>query len=160
RVVACIARQFSFRSKEALRLPQPVDRAHGLELVIVSGPGRVVEGEHEGIERLSGRERKGSPVESDKCRGKPSAGGFQMALHADFHPEFGTQARGIYDARADIFGGAAASLDDANVLAAGTVASLAVDPFGEVAAEDGIGAGGVVVRRNLRNPVMAEHAFI
>src|SRR5262249_29799018 len=134
--------------------------AHGLEFVVMSSPGRVVEGEHEGIERLTRDERKGSPIESHEGRGNPSAGRFQMALHADFHASCGTQAGGIDDACTNIFGGVAASLDDANVLAAGTVASLAIDTFGEVAGEDGIAAGGVVVRWNLRNPVMAKHAFV
>ena len=42
---------------------------------------------------------KRSSIESLRCGGNASAGRLEVALHADFHLEFGTQARGIHDAR-------------------------------------------------------------
>ena len=48
--------------------------------------------------RLARHEGKRAAVETLDHSGNASAGGLQMALHADFHREFRTQAGGIHDA--------------------------------------------------------------
>ena len=69
RIVAGVAGQPAFALQEALGFPQPVDRADGFEFVVVTGPGRMVEGEHEGVQRLAGPERKRAAVEAhQRCR--------------------------------------------------------------------------------------------
>src|SRR5437763_334549 len=74
-----------------------------------------------------------------------------MALHAQLHLELGIEAGGIDDASAN---------RRANVLAAGTVASLAVDSGRQLPRENGLAAGLLVVRRNLRITSMAEDALV
>src|SRR5204863_5670369 len=74
-----------------------------------------------------------------------------MALHAQLHLELGIEAGGIDDASAN---------RRANVLAAGTVASLAIDSGRKLTNENGLAAGRLVVRRNLRIAGMAEDALV
>ena len=68
RIVAGVAGQSAFALQEALRLPQPVDGAHRFEFVVVTRPGRMIEGEHEGVERLARHEGKRAAVEAHDRR--------------------------------------------------------------------------------------------
>ena len=56
RIVARIAGETPVAFEEAPGFPEPVDGADGFELVIVTRSGRMVEGEHEPIERFTGLE--------------------------------------------------------------------------------------------------------
>jgi hypothetical protein len=53
RVVTALTGKLPRALQKTLRLPQTVHRTHGLELVIMTSPLRMVESEHVGIERLA-----------------------------------------------------------------------------------------------------------
>jgi uncharacterized protein YbdZ (MbtH family) len=85
RIVAIVARQFSLAPQKTSGLPQPVYRADGFEFVVVPGAWRMVEGEHERIQRLTRNKRKWTAVEPHNRRRNSSAGSLHVTLHADLH---------------------------------------------------------------------------
>ena len=92
--------------------------------------------------------------------GKREAGGFEVALHADFELPRGGEPRGIDDGGSDFFTVGLGVWAARDVIGAGAVAALAIDALGERAGVEGLGAGIVVAGGNLRVGVVAEHALV
>jgi hypothetical protein len=159
-IVTGLARQSPFAPRKTPGLAQPVYGTHRLEFVVVSSTGRMIEEEFKILEGLPRRERKRSPVESLYRSGNASARSLEMALHANVHAEFGTQAGRIHDAAANLFHFGASGPGGSNVLAARSVASLAVDSFGQVAKENRVAAGRFVPNGYSRNSVMAKDTLV
>ena len=160
RIVTSLARQFAFAPVKTFGLTQPVYGTHRLEFVVVAGTGRVIEEECgilDGFARHVGKRASG---ESFDLGGNTSTRSFKVALHANVHPQFRTQAGGIYDAAANLFHFCADASGGPHMVASGSVAPLAVDAFGQVASENRVAAGRFVPCRNSRNSVMAEHALV
>src|ERR1017187_8554864 len=151
RIVTSGAFHFSAALEETARLPQPVNRAYRLEFAFVPGARRVVERDREIYRGLSRHIRERAPVESLERRRDAPAGGFEVALHTHLHPPLGTQLRRIH--HADPAGGS-------NMLASGTVASLAIDPLRKFPKEHRLTTGRLVGSWYVRIAVMAEHALI
>src|SRR5207245_7257281 len=104
----------------------------------------MVKSQDEGAKRLAGREGKRPAIEPPDQGGNRRAGRLQVTLHAEIHAQLRTQPGGIDDARANLFAARARSLRRANVATARAVTALAVDAFGEIAAEDRLAARSIV----------------
>src|SRR5437868_3392700 len=99
----------------------------------MSGAGRMVERQQKVAERFSWPKRKWPPVEAPDQTGNRAAGWLQMALHAQIHLQIGTEPRRIHYTRADIRRLRARRLHGPNVVATGTMTSLAIDALRKVA---------------------------
>jgi hypothetical protein len=160
RIVTSLARQCAFAPDKTFGLTQPVYGTHRLELIVVTGTGRVIEEECEVLDRLARRVGKRAPGESFDLGGNASAGSFKVALQANFRTEFGIQASGIHDAAANLFHFGAAAPGGSHMIASRSVAPLAVDAFGQVARENRVAARRFVPCRNSRNSVMAKDTLV
>ena len=100
RIVAGGASQFSGALQKTLRFAQSVARVRHFETRVLTA--LQIEREAEVRERLAGYVRERPAVEALERMRQRAAGGFEMALQADFHFAFGAQARGIDDRRANL----------------------------------------------------------
>ena len=124
---------------ETNRLAQPVGRPRDLELAFMACAGRMVKMQLIVAQRLTGPVGKRlAPVPDHRIR-QLEAGGFEVALQADFHLPLAAQPLGIHDGRLD-FGGRPALLHGLHMRLARPMAALAIDPFGKFRGIDGIGA--------------------
>lgn len=92
--------------------------------------------------------------------GQWTAGGFEVALHANVHGTYGVKLCGVDDGGADLVQQRLGLLGGFDVARAGAVATLTVDALREVTSEDGFCAGVVVTGRNRGVRVVAEHAVV
>src|SRR5579862_2545570 len=83
-----------------------------------------------------------------------------MALHAQIHLQVRAEPRGVHDARPNVFRLRARGPHHLKMIAARTVASLAIDALRQFAGEDGIAARSVMSGGNLRDRVVAAHALV
>src|SRR5260370_17870537 len=82
-IVAGLTGQPALALGKTTGLTQPVYRAHCFKFVVVSGTGRMIERNHEILERLPRHERKRASVKSQQRSGNSSAGGLDMTFHAN-----------------------------------------------------------------------------
>src|SRR6185312_2033232 len=156
RVMARLARELAFAFQKTLRLPQPVcGRADNLKLIVMPGSRRMIEAERKAFERLPRNKRKRAAIEAYERRRNPFARRFEMALQAHLHAQLRIQPGRIHNRSTNVFRFAARRAGSSDVLAAGSVTALAVDPLRQIASEDGVAVRSLIRRRNLRNSVMA-----
>src|SRR6478672_3023898 len=88
-------------------------------------------------------------------------GGLEMADHAHFHLALRAEARRVDDRVAYVFPCGAGGARELRMPAAGTMASLAVDTFGQRSTRvDRFRKRLIVSRGDLRVPIVAEHAIV
>ena len=133
-IVASGAGQTPLRFQEAHRLPQPIDLADHFELVVMAGVGRVIEILVVVAQRLAWLIREDAAVEFPDRGGQFGAGGFEMALHADFELAIRGEARRVDDGVTNI-GRRFALQDRLGMGDPGAVAPLAVDALRKVGGE-------------------------
>ena len=96
-IVASGARQRLIALQETGGFHEPVGGSGDFELVILAGVRGVVEVQNIVLEGLAGAIGKhGAAVAAQRIR-KAAAGGFQMALQAQFEPPFGGEPRRVDD---------------------------------------------------------------
>ncbi len=160
RIVAGGAGEFAGAAQEALRLAQAVSRVGDFKILLIFAAGRVIEEEHEIAQRLAWIVgERAAAVTLDGMR-QGEAGGLQVALQADLHLTIAAQPRGIDDGGAHLVGGRSGGMRSAHMVAARTVAALAIDAFGESAGIERLTARFVVAGGNPRVGVVAEHALV
>ncbi len=128
RIVASGAHQRPTALLETRRLTQPVSGADDLELIVMPGPFRVIEVQHEISQRLARPERKCAAFVALDGSRQHKAGGLQMALHADFELAVGSHARRVENGLPDLRR-RSLPLRRFHVPASRTVAALAIDAF-------------------------------
>src|SRR2546422_6167682 len=114
----------------ALKAGRPAQAVGGdddFEFVPAAGPWRVVEVQFEIAERFSRKIRERRAAEADHGIGQARTGGLQMALHAHFELPLRRQPRRVDDLRPNFGWRGIAPLGCPDVLAARTMAALAVD---------------------------------
>ena len=92
-----------------------------LELVVIARVGFVVEVEGVVGERFAGAVREDVAVVAEDLAGEREVGGFEVALEADLNTAGWREAGGVDDGGSGGVGG---------VVAAGAVATLAIDAYG------------------------------
>ena len=158
-IVAGGARQRLIALQETGGFHEPVGGSGDFELVIPPGARGVVEVQNIVLEGLAGAVGKhGAAVAAQRIR-KPAAGGFQMTLQAYLEPPFGGEPRRVDDGGAH--GGGRSSVGGAlHMGASGAVAALAIDPFGNGAAQEQFARTGWVSGFDCGVGVVAEEALL
>ena len=158
RIVAGGASQRAGRFLKTGRFAQPVGLMGDFELVVMTGPLRVVEMQHVAGQRLARTVGKNPAVVSRDGIRKAEAGRFEMTLHADFQTPLGIQARRVDDRASYRFYCRILRLGGLSVAASRSVAALAVNPFPDLSAEDRLHPTGIGTRCDGRIAVVAKHA--
>ena len=86
RIVTGGAAKFPFAFEKTFRLAQPVHGIHDLELRFPPRPWSVIERELKSAQRLPCTVGKRPAIEAADSVRQREARGFQVTLHADFHP--------------------------------------------------------------------------
>src|SRR3954470_8847705 len=110
--------------------------------------------------RLSGPVREHSALVAADRIGQWTTGTLKMTLHAYLHLAIPAESRGINDGPANLFALRVAGIQSCQMGGTGTVTSLAVDTFRQVAIEHRLCTTQLRVWLHRRIPVVAEHAFI
>src|SRR6185437_13645234 len=124
-IVAGGARELAGALQEALGLAQTVGGADDFEIVGRALGFIVVEDEI--AEGFAGLIRERAAIVFDDGMRQRAAGGFEVALHADFELARGGEARGVYDLCAELIGGRVGELRGCDVIGTGAVAALTID---------------------------------
>jgi hypothetical protein len=140
-------------------LAQPVSGAGKLKPVVGHASRPPVKMKNVVFQRLSRTIRENASTKTYEVGRKPQAGGFKMALHADFHPPIGRKPRGV-DNGASHTRSRQPLCDCLNVSFSGTVTALAIDSFRHPIRKERGSFPVVGSRLELRIAIMAEHTFI
>ncbi len=159
-IVTSGAGQSAFALNEALRLSKAVCGADDLKLIVCTDSRRMIEEQLEGAKLFTGLVAKRRTVEAANGIGQWKAGGFQMALHTNFHTALRGKPLGVDDGCSYRLNLRVGQLRGAHMILARTMAALTIDAFRQSAFEDGLTSRIVVPCGDRGISVVTEHAVI